>query len=233
MIQRYSLCCSKPVLSKRFKVAVPSAYQTMYNAGPSSKLPVITNELPDRIQFYQWGIIPYDAQDSGVAEKLLNARKLTLKAKAPFCDLIAKKRCIIPADGFYIWKEVSGVRTPYRISLKNDEQFGIPGVWDEWKLETDGDVLFHTFSMITQEAAPLSHSINERMPVFLRQKDEYKWLSNNIDIDELLPLLEFSPIEELKMEKVSNLVDNEQNNIKKVIKPLNAPGVGDTMSLFD
>ena len=232
MIVRYSICQSKTLVSKRFKAAF-SAYKPVYNAAQGHKLPIITNTQNDRITMAQWGLIPYNVSDPSIGEKLLNARKETLFAKQPFCDLIEKKRCLVPADGFYVWINNHNISTPYRIVFKDEEAFSMAGVWDQWITEEDNKVLFESFSILTTEAPDYLKDKTERIPVILPKEIERQWLRHNLNQDDIKAVLELEEKEGLSAYKISNLIDKEENNSKKVLQKKDIQGPGMTMNLFE
>lgn len=234
MIQRYSITTSKTQLSKFFKVAIPKGYKPVYNAAQTLQLPVITSKEPDRVKLLQWGIIPYSSTDAAIGDKLINARAKLIKVKQPYCDLIGNKRCVILADGFYIWKNVHGVSTPYRVMRTDEKPFAIAGVWDEWQLEDpEQEVNFKSFSMVTVPAFELTEKIEERMPAILNEKACKEWLSNQNDVDELVKLLKTPDDQDFRMYKISNHVNNPDFNKPRVIKEVNTAKPGDTLGLFD
>ena len=231
MIKRYSITLAKSKLSKYFEAVVDSNYTPIFNGAPGHKLPVITSDNPHKIELFQWGIIPYNSSDSGIGEKLINARAKTLFAKEPFCNLVQKKRCIIPSDGFYIWKEQHNVSTPYRVVAQDNNIFGIAGVWDQWKLE-DSDTMFGSFTMVTREARKDIEEYSERMPLILNTEEQKNWLDDKISEDFIHKVLDTPAKFPFNIYKVTNLVDNTEINNRRVIKKINAPMPGDTLSLF-
>jgi putative SOS response-associated peptidase YedK len=231
MIKRYSITLSKNLLSKQFSATVDANYQAIYNAGPGQKLPVITSDNPHRVHLFQWGILPFDSVESGASEKLINARAKTLFAKEPFCNLIESKRCIIPADSFYVWKEQFNVSTPYRVLSALENTFSIAGVWDQWQVG-DGETMFGSFTMITRESTPEILEYSERMPLILNESEANIWLNDRVSEDFIHQLLAEPNGIKLKVYKVTNLVNNLANNSRKVIKEVNATLPGETLSLF-
>lgn len=231
MIKRYSISVSKNLLSKQFQAVVDPEYTPYFNAGPGQKLPIITSDNPHRVNLFQWGILPYNAIDSGAAEKLINARAKTIFAKEPFCNLVESKRCIIPADGFYVWKEQFNVSTPYRVVNYTEDVFSIAGVWDSWRLE-EGDTMFGSFTMITREATTDLQEFTERMPLILNDSESKIWLNDRVNEDFIQQVLQNPIGQKMKVYKVTNLVNNLTNNTKKVTKQVNATMPGETFSLF-
>lgn len=213
---------------------MPKEYKPAYNAAQSQQLPVITSDEPDRVKLIQWGIVPYSSTDAAIGDKLINARAKLIKVKQPYCDLLENKRCVILADGFYVWKDVHGVSTPYRVTRIDEAPFVIAGVWDEWQLEDPDQALnFKSFSMVTVPAFGLTEKVEERMPAILNAKDHKLWLSKQKDVDELISLLKTPDDEPFRMYKVSNHVNNPTYNKPRVIKEVDAAKPGDTLGLFD
>jgi len=231
MIKRYSITVPKTKLSKLFEATVAPEFKPAYNAGPGQKLPVITSDNPHRINLFQWGILPFNSSDSGIADKLINARAKTIFAKEPFCNLVESKRCIIPADSFYVWKEQFNVSTPFRILSATENVFSIAGVWDQWQLE-DSESMFGSFTMITREARPELIDYTERMPLILNDAEKEIWLNDRVEESFIHEVLNRPVGLKMKIQKMTNLVNNLENNSRRVIKEINAPLPGDTLSLF-
>jgi len=232
MIKRYSITLPKSKLSKQFEAVVPQDYKPFYNAGPGQKLPVITSNNPHRLEYFQWGILPFSSSDTQIADKLINARAKTLFVKEPFCNLVQKKRCIIPADSFYIWQEKFNVSTPFRVTLKTESTFFFAGVWEEWKMEGDSDSMFGSFTIITRESTEQLLPITDRMPIILSEEENKTWLDDRVNESFITEILNSNSRPELKYYKVTNLVNDLKNNSRRVIKEVNAPLPGDTLSLF-
>lgn len=158
------------------------------------KLPVITNRQPDRLQGFTWGLIPFWVKTSAAALEIrahtLNARSDTVFTKASFQNAIRQRRCLVPADGFYEWREVGGKKYPYYIYLKDKVIFSFAGIWEEWLDHATGEVL-KTFSILTTEANPLLeqiHNTKKRMPVILPREQEKDWLGNDLSTEGVMAL---------------------------------------------
>ena len=143
------------------------------------KTPIITNEHPDKVPLYNWGLVPTWAQDTSFRHYTLNARIETLDEKPSFKDVI-QNRCLIIADGFYEWQWLtkSGSRKQkYLITLDNEELFAFAGLYSQWK-NSDGSVL-NSYTMVTTQANQLMseiHNTKQRMPIILKREDEKSWL---------------------------------------------------------
>lgn len=189
MCGRYTLVKKAEEVAKRFKVDVGNVYKPRFNAAPTQLLPVITADSPEGLSWFYWGLIPAWSKDKSISTKLINARAETLSEKASFKTALQKRRCIIPADGFYEWKPVSKKgKVPYRITLLNEELFAFAGLWEEYE-DDEGDNV-HTFTIITTQANSTLQSIHERMPVILSREAESLWLDKKTDPASLQNILQ-------------------------------------------
>lgn len=173
----------KEEISERFnaEIAALNAYEPMAfcNAFEHPKTPVITNTLPNKIQLFNWGLIPNWSQDESIQNYTLNARIETLTEKKSFKDVI-QNRCLILADGFYEWQwrnKNGSKKEKYLITLPNQELFAFAGIYTEW---TNFDnIKINSYSIITTQANELMreiHNTKQRMPVILKKQDEQNWL---------------------------------------------------------
>lgn len=154
--------------------------QQRINGFTFPKTPVITNKKPTIIQHFNWGLIPFWAQDDSIKKYTLNAKIETLHQKPSFKN-IYNNRCLIPADGFFEWQwlDIKGKKKQaFLITLPNYELFSFAGIWSEWLDKNTGE-LINTYSIITTEANEFMaeiHNSKKRMPVILNEKNELNWL---------------------------------------------------------
>ena len=225
MCGRFQLSVKGKHISERFNVEVfDEMYSPNYNCAPSQKLPIITNTDPGKLSFFQWGLIPFWAKDPKISFKLINARGETLSKKPAFRSAFEKRRCLIPANGFYEWRKKD--KTPFRIFLKNESLFALAGIWESWKDAQGREI--NSFSIITTKPNKLMESIHDRMPVILPREYEEAWLkeSNSAQLSKLL-----IPFESAKMEAypISKKVNSPKNNSPEIVLPVNFEAQG---SLF-
>jgi putative SOS response-associated peptidase YedK len=135
---------------------------------------------------------------------LINTRAETILEKPSFKSSFKRRRCLVPADGFYEWKKEK-IKVPHRIMLRSGEPFALAGIWDTW-MDAEGNEL-RTFSIITTSPNELIASIHNRMPVILARDAEKKWLQET-DERTLLELLKPYPAEEMKAYKISSTVNS-------------------------
>jgi putative SOS response-associated peptidase YedK len=142
--------------------------------------PVITNQSPEEIQLFQWGLLPTWAKDTTIQNNTLNAKIETISEKPSFRESITK-HCIIPLTGFYEWKWLNAGGTKkekYLITTADNEIFSLAGLWNEWTNPSNGQKI-NTYTILTMEADELMaeiHNSKKRMPVILTKEGEYEWL---------------------------------------------------------
>lgn len=195
-------------------------YQPRFNIAPGQLIPaVISQEGKNRLGLLKWGFVPSWAKDTSGAYKMINAKSETVHEKPSFKNSFLRKRCVIPADGFYEWMSQSGSKQPMRIVLKSKEIFGLAGLYDTWT-SPDGTKL-HTVTILTTTPNKLMEPIHNRMPVVLRREDEPKWLDRGQqNIETLQALMQPYPATELEAYPVSSAVGNVRNDSPACIEPL-------------
>lgn len=144
--------------------------------------PVMTGDKPGELQLFSWGLIPSWVKDEQAAMKIrtstVNARIETVQEKPSFRSAVRKSRCLIPADGFYEFRELNKKKYPYFITLKGEEPFFMAGLYESWTNRETGEVV-QTFSILTTEANELMGKIHNRklrMPVILASGMAGQWL---------------------------------------------------------
>lgn len=231
MCGRYTLVKPAKEVSERFGVEVGKQYQPRYNAAPTQLMPVITADAPEGLSWFHWGLVPAWSKDKAVSQKLINARAETLEEKASFRNALKRRRCLVPADGFYEWKSVGKKsRVPYRITLLQEELFAFAGLWEEY--EDDEGQMIHTFTIITTEASTALQSLHSRMPVILSKKAEKDWLNLNLEQEQLKALLEPYPANKTRLYTVSSQVNNASQDAPAMIAPAPAADQFGNYTLF-
>jgi len=232
MIDRYTISASKAELEERFNAEVTDRYLPRYNAAPTQILPVIMNSSPQGFSFLYWGTLPERAKNRSVSEKLINASRLDLTSKTSYKKSLQNRRCLVPADGFYVWKK-AGKRSsiPYRIFMHDQPLFSFAGLWDEF--EDDHGDLVHTFSIVTVPANPEIKSLSENMPAILRKDQEYSWLEVELTNDELVGLLVPYPGDQTGFYPVSPRIRSINEEGAHLVEPTVASDQFGNYSLFD
>ncbi len=180
MCGRYSFVAPAAATEQRFEATFTEPAPPNYNAAPSQRLPIITNAAPGQIQLLRWGLVPAWSRDPAGGPKPINARAETLADKPSFRMLLARRRCLVLADGFYEWQATPAGKVPHRILLRDEQPFAFAGLWDEWLDRSTGE-LHPTFTIITTEPNELMARLHNRMPVILPGPDaERAWLADDL-----------------------------------------------------
>lgn len=232
MVDRYSITCSGEQLSQTFSVDVPDFYQPAYNASPTRLLPVITLSGRGGLSAFYWGTSPEWSRNKAVGEKLINLKAEIINEKPALRRTMAKNRCLIPADGFYAWKQL-GKKTavPYRFVLANREPFGIAGLWEEFE-DTDGNQI-HTFQMITTSANALVSGTSAQMPAILQKTQWEMWLNPEQQVDALIELLKPLDAQLMDHYPVTPAISNKDAEGAILIKATPPTDQFGNLTLFD
>lgn len=224
MCGRYTISVEEEALLTRFKVwECQGQHSPRYNVAPTQNNPVVlVNRENKRIMApMRWGLIPSWAKEEAIGNKMINARKETVTQKPSFKTAFMKRRCLVPADGYYEWQKpgTPGRRTPFRIVLKSREVFAFAGLWDIWK-NKEGDII-PSYTIITTEADDLVSKIHPRMPVILKPENEDGWIDPTPrDSGTLIKLLESYPADLTEMYEVAPIVGKANIDFEDFIKPI-------------
>ncbi|UII24980.1 SOS response-associated peptidase [Fulvivirga maritima] len=231
MGDRYTITSSSEALASRFNVDIPEAYAPNYNAAPTQILPLITQGSKG-LSFFYWGQIPGWSKNKAISNKLLFADMETLSEKAITQKALLSRRCIVPADGFYGWKQVSKKgKIPYRVIFENKNIVSFAGLWEEF--EDDNENIVHTFKLITSPANSSILPMSTRMPVIMTEKEENVWLNNESTEEELLETLKPYPADKMKTYSVSPKISDTSVNEPALIEPMAPADQFGNYSLFD
>jgi len=235
MCGRYRLTAAERYIAQHFDIDEDEVHWTpRYNIAPTQNVGVVrqTNRSGRTFKAMRWGLIPYWAKDASIANHTINAMSESAADKPAFREALQRRRCLIPADGFYEWKKLSPrQKQPYGLSMVDDSLFAFAGLWDKWR-SPHGDV-FQTCTILTTSANSLLRDIHHRMPVILRREDFDLWLDPAItDSSRVAQLMK--PFDELLMKAtpVSTTLNNAQNDSAECMQPVDAVGEGFTPTLF-
>ena len=163
-----------------------------YNIAPTQSLWTITETNEERrISSFKWGLIPSWSKNSS---GFTNARAETLATKPSFKEAFLRRRCLIPADGFYEWEKLGKAKQPHYFQMKDAAPFVFAGIWDKWRL--DGTSI-ETCAIVTTTANKLLATIHDRMPVILQNETIDDWLRSNTKLSDLRELLSPFPDSEM------------------------------------
>ena len=207
----------------RVERTVTEPLDLSYNVAPTDPVYAIAEHDGIRqLGTFRWGLVPHWAKDTK-GPLNINARSETVATKPTFRDSFRRKRCILPATGFYEWEPKERGRLPHYIRLTGDRPMAFAGVWASWK-DPISEEWTRSASIITTKANEAISHIHARMPVILPPDRWDMWLDRTLlDVDSIEPLL--APIEaaELRYHAVSTLVNSVRNNLAENLVPLPPP----------
>jgi putative SOS response-associated peptidase YedK len=161
-------------LEDHFGVEVPET-QPSFNIAPTQNVLAIRGGNDGRSAVWlKWGLVPAWAKDPSTGARFINARSETVTEKPSFREAFKKRRCIIPADGFYEWQRAGGRKQPYFFHMRDDRPFGFAGLWERWEGNI-GEAL-DTCTILTTEANDMLRPVHDRMPVILHPEEYSLWL---------------------------------------------------------
>ena len=173
-------------LVKLYRVHDRPNLRPRYNIAPTQDVLAIRLNVEGNQEAVQlrWGLIPFWAKEEKIAYSTINARAETVASKPAFRDAFKKRRCLIPADGYYEWKPEGGTKQPYRITLDPEQPFSFAGLWEHWE---KGGKVVESCTIIVTNANDLTKDIHDRMPVILDPKDYIGWLDGTAGKELLKP----------------------------------------------
>jgi len=194
-------------------------FRSRFNIAPGSSNTVIVVRERAEAVMMQWGLVPNWARDIKSSHRPINARAENLAEKPMFCDLLRTKRCLVPASGFFEWKQEWGRRIPFYIHKKNEPVFAFAGLYDIW--HNPAGIILATYTIITTTPNELVAPLHSRMPAILRREDEILWLSREVLPEhEVREILKPCPADEMEAYPVSDRVNDPTADDAHIIEPL-------------
>lgn len=200
--------------------------QTNYNVAPTEQVYAIAEHEGDRVvTSFRWGLVPFWAKDIKIGSRSINARSETAATKPTFKSSFERRRCLIPADGFYEWQRKETGKLPHYIRSASGKPLPIAGLWSSWKdPETDERLL--TCTILTGKPNSIMEPIHDRMPIILSPDLWDTWLDPDFrDVDALSGYMKPAPSELLSEYPVSTLVNKVANKTADLIEPLTTGAV--------
>jgi putative SOS response-associated peptidase YedK len=211
MCGRFSLHAAGAALAEQFGLAEVPELEPRYNIAPTQPVLVVRQEDDTRrLRAVQWGLVPNWADDPAIGARLINARGETVAEKPSFRTAFARRRCLVPADGFYEW-QASGKgrpRQPFYIRMQDTRPFAFAGLWEYWE---GAEGALETCTIITTEPNDLLRPLHNRMPVILPAADYAQWLDPDTPRGPLGALLQPYPAEEMTAYPVHRTVNNARH----------------------
>jgi len=200
-----------------------------YNIAPGQDLLAAVQRTPDEARearAFKWGLVPGWAEDPSVGNRMINARAETAPEKPSFREAFKSRRCLVPANGFYEWRQSGGKKQPWLFRVLDEPGFCMAGLWETWR-SSGGDPL-HTCTILTTAANDLLRPIHNRMPVILHRGDYERWLTAQPDAAAgLRDLLRPFPTDAMEAWPVSSLVNSPRNDGPECMEQVKEPPDGE------
>ena len=183
-----------------------------FNVAPTQEVPVVrlTPEGERELVTMRWGLL--DEWSAAGETGHINARSESVTTKPAFARAFERRRCLVPADGFFEWQKAGGVSHPYYVRRRDHGLFALAGIWEPGSP-------YDSFAVLTCDAPPLLESVHHRMPVMLRREQAGLWLDPDADEGTLRALLAPYPEDLLQLVPVGRVVNRVANDGPECIEP--------------
>ena len=231
MSGRYFLESPPLVVSDHFRTDVRDNFPPRYNIAPTQPVGIIrqnplNREADRQYALARWGFIPAWSTDGKMAggRPLVHARVETVMQKVSFKSAFRRRRCLIPANGFFEWRDESGGRQPYLVAQPGKALFGVAAIWEHW-LGADGSEM-ETVATLTRPAGIVVENIHHRELLVIPPEGYHDWLhADELELKKVLPYLQGS-YPDWQVHKVSRAVNSNRAEGPDLIKPDDSPPQG-------
>ncbi len=219
MCGRYVITSSPAAIRALFGYPELPNFPPRYNVAPTQPVPVVRlHEGKRQFVLMRWGLIPAWVKDPKAFSLLINARSDSVIEKPAFRNAMRRRRCLIPADGFYEWKEAGGRKQPYFVHLKSGEPFGFAGLWETWTGPNGEEI--DTAAIVTTTANCTLSAVHERMPVILPPEAFDLWLDcAKVDAQTAAALLAPARDDLFAAYEISSAVNRVANDSAALLAP--------------
>lgn len=218
MCARYTLRVAGSELVQLFWLSEELPFEPRYNIAPTQPVVTITQDSGEmQARWMRWGLVPGWSKGPGTGPLMINARSETLRDKPAFRQLVKRKRCLLPADGFLEWRTEKGAKQPYLAEVDGGNVFAFAGLYDVWMGDTDS--YLESCTLLTTEPNALMGTVHDRMPVIVSPDRFLEWL----DYDQ--PVEAFNePFAEKRMRltAVNPKVGNSRLEGPELLTPVNS-----------
>jgi putative SOS response-associated peptidase YedK len=222
MCGRFTLYAKGEILAAEFGVPAPGEASPRYNIAPSQDVAAVRASPVGgarEMARLRWGLVPSWAKDPAIGNRLINARSETVREKPSFRNAFRRRRCLIPASGFYEWRRNERGKQPCYGRRRAGRGFAFAGVGARWESPEGG--VIESCAILTTGANAVLAPIHDRMPVILERAQYERWLDPSLpDTDSLAPLLSPFPPEGMTAWPVSPRVNAPSNDDEECVAPL-------------
>jgi len=184
---RFTLSAEPTAIADHFDLDEAPELRARFNVAPGQSIATIFLSGEDRrtiLCWRRWGLVPSWAKDQKIGSRLINARAETVSEKPSFRTALRRRRCLVPADGFYEWAGTRGSKQPYFIGLDGRAPFAFAGLWERWT-DPEGEAL-ESCTLLTTEATEHLSGLHGRMPVIVDPNDYGLWMDPEVQEPDLV-----------------------------------------------
>ena len=220
MCGRFVITSPPAALRAMFGYAEQPNFPPRHNIAPTQPIPVVMIENGARhFRLMRWGLLPAWVKDPRKFTLLINARSETVQDKPAFRNAMKRRRCLIPADGYYEWHTADGRKRPFFIHRRDGEPFGLAGLAETW-IGPNGEEL-DTVAIVTAAASPDLAVLHHRVPVTIAPDDFARWLDcAAFEVEAAMALLHAPEEGEFAWHEVSTRVNRVVNDDAQLILPI-------------
>lgn len=197
-------------------------YRPRFNVAPGQNILTVVAvgaaELSRELRWHRWGLIPPWAKEPSIGYRMINARSETVAEKPSFRNAFRRRRCLVPADGFYEWRPEGRRKIPYRFRLRDGSLFALAGLWETWT-PPDGGEPITSCTVLTTDANDVVAPVHHRMPVIIPPDHYDTWLDPEEEPEALQALLSPYPPDAMEGYAVSPEVNSARNDYPELIEP--------------
>lgn len=218
MCGRYTLSAPEGALVEAFDVpSLTFDLQPRYNIAPGQPCPTVGEDRAGRrIGLLEWGLLP--AWKDEPKGPFINARAESVATKASFREAFRRRRCLIPADGFYEWKTEEGEKRPYWLHPSDGGLLSFAGIWESWS--RPGQEPRHGFAILTTDANDEVAQVHDRMPLVIAPEDRDTWLDRTSGGESLHRLMRPAPAGTFRLRRVSSRVNRPSEDDPELVDPV-------------
>jgi putative SOS response-associated peptidase YedK len=216
MCGRYALHSHPQVVALEFGLEDVPVLSPRYNIAPTSQVLVVrAHERVREAALVRWGLVPRWAKDASIGARMNNARAETVAEKPSFREAWRRRRCLVPANGFYEWKLEDGRKQPYYITPAAGELFAFGGLWESWQ---GPQGTLESCAIVTIDANEPMSAVHDRMPVLVPLAGYARWLDCTPGTG-VADLLRPAAADAIAIRRVSRAVNNARNDLPELIAP--------------
>lgn len=223
MCGRYLLKTALEELARLFGFVERPNLAPHYNIAPTQEVPVIRQRRQPAgersLAALRWGLVAPWADNPKAGPPLINARAESLLEKPTFRGAFQKRRCLVPADGYYQWREGDVTKQPYLVARKDRAPFALAGIWERWGPRQDPAAALDSFTIITTDANDFLSSFHHRMPVVLPAESYAAWLDPDADGESVAELLAPAPNDLLEAVPLGKALNSNRADGPELLEP--------------